>query len=253
VGGLSHYLEDEGLPTTHISLIREHTERIKPPRALWVPFELGRPLGVPGDAEWQIRVLRAVLELLEYPNGPVLVDFPDDAPTAPDQPTILACPVNFPAPVTDLTDTEYLYHTLQNEIQELRSWYDLTVAERSRTTVGVSGLSPEAIGTFLGGFLRGEVPPNPRDDMPMPELLKFAIEDLKAYYFEAVSSQPGQRTATSETLATWFWQNTTAGKVLFTLQELWKDHEDGRLKLLSRLAMVPRAHGADSPYSAKSA
>ena len=50
VGALGHYLERGGVPTTQISLIREHTERIRPPRALWVPFELGRPFGVPHDA-----------------------------------------------------------------------------------------------------------------------------------------------------------------------------------------------------------
>ena len=86
MGGLAHYLEEEGISTTHISLIREHTERIKPPRALWVPFELGRPLGVPGDAAWQTRVLRAVLELLEASSAPVLVDFPDEAPVASEEP-----------------------------------------------------------------------------------------------------------------------------------------------------------------------
>ena len=46
---LAHFFEEEGLPTTQISLIRLHTEITKPPRALWVSFELGRPLGVPGD------------------------------------------------------------------------------------------------------------------------------------------------------------------------------------------------------------
>jgi hypothetical protein len=42
VGALGHFLEREGIPTTGISLVREHTEKIRPPRALWVTFELGR-------------------------------------------------------------------------------------------------------------------------------------------------------------------------------------------------------------------
>ena len=63
MGGLGHFLEDEGVPTVQISLIREHTEIIKPPRALWVPFMLGRPLGVPDDGEFQKRVLRSALAL----------------------------------------------------------------------------------------------------------------------------------------------------------------------------------------------
>ena len=246
-------MEEEGVPTTHISLIREHTERINPPRALWVPFELGRPLGVPGDAVWQTRVLRAVLELLEAPSGPVLADFPDDAPVASEDPATLACPVNFPAPVTDLNDMGRLCETLQHEIRELRSWYDLAVTRNGRTTVGVSGLDPEAVGTFVGAFLGGGVPPSPRDDMQVFALFKLAIKDLKAYYFEAVTAQPGQRAATGTTLANWLWRETAAGKVLFALQELWKDSDDSSMQLFSRLLLVPRAYHGDSPYLKASA
>ncbi len=47
MGALGHFLERQGIPTTGISLVREHTEVVRPPRALWVTFELGRPLGRP--------------------------------------------------------------------------------------------------------------------------------------------------------------------------------------------------------------
>ena len=43
VGATAHYLEEEGLATAGVSLVRENTERLRPPRFLWVPFELGRP------------------------------------------------------------------------------------------------------------------------------------------------------------------------------------------------------------------
>ena len=203
---------------------------------------------MPGDAVWQTRVLRAVLELLDASSGPVLADFPDDAPVAPDEPTALACPVNFPAPITDLNDMERLGKTLQDEVRELRSWYDLAVTKSGRTTVGASGLGPEAIGTFVGAFLGKDMPPSPQDDVPALAMLKLAVEDLKAYYFEAVAAQPGQRTATGTTLTNWFWRETAAGKVLFTLQELWKTSEDRNTRLLSRNLMVPRTYAAESPY-----
>ena len=41
MGGLAHYIEDEGVPTTQISLIREHTEKIKPPRVRHARTENG--------------------------------------------------------------------------------------------------------------------------------------------------------------------------------------------------------------------
>ena len=58
MGALGHFLERQGIPTTGISLVREHTEVARPPRALWVTFELGRPLGIPDDAGFQRRVAK---------------------------------------------------------------------------------------------------------------------------------------------------------------------------------------------------
>ena len=70
------------MATTQLSLIRPHTASLKPPRALWVPFELGRPLGAPGDAEFQGDVLREALALMERDDTPVLEDFDRDAPAS---------------------------------------------------------------------------------------------------------------------------------------------------------------------------
>ena len=204
---------------------------------------------MPGDAVWQTKILRAVLELLEASRGPVLVDFPDDAPVSINEPTALACPVNFPAPISDLNDMEQLATTLQDEIRELHSWYDLAITKSGRTTVGASGLGPKDIGAFVGGFLQGGIPSSPRDDVSSLALFKLAIEDLKAYYFEAVAAQPGQRTATGKTLTNWFWRETAAGKVLFTLQEFWKSSEDRNTRSLSQVLMVPRAYADESPYA----
>ena len=58
VGGLGIIFEEEGLATTQISLIRIHTEK-RIHRGHRVPFELGRPLGVPNDAAFQKRVMVA--------------------------------------------------------------------------------------------------------------------------------------------------------------------------------------------------
>ena len=70
------------MATTGISLVRENTAAMRPPRFLWVSFPLGRPLGVPGDAAFQRRVMLAALGLLEAEQGPVLADYPEDIPVA---------------------------------------------------------------------------------------------------------------------------------------------------------------------------
>ena len=83
MSALGHYLEEEGIATVAIALIRPQAENTKPPRALWVPFELGRPFGPPSDAAFQKRVLLTALGMLVEGGRPVrIIDFPEDDPRA---------------------------------------------------------------------------------------------------------------------------------------------------------------------------
>jgi len=51
-------------------------ERVKPPRALFVNFPLGRPCGKPHDVELQRRIVREALTLLESATTPgIITDF----------------------------------------------------------------------------------------------------------------------------------------------------------------------------------
>jgi hypothetical protein len=62
-------------------LLREVALRVRPPRALWVPFRHGFPLDRPGDPAAQHRVIEAALHLFEAPGpGPLLADLPATAP-----------------------------------------------------------------------------------------------------------------------------------------------------------------------------
>jgi hypothetical protein len=56
-------------------MLTEVTEKVRPPRALAVPWPLGFPLGVPGDGALQRKVLRALLSLLSRTDVPVLERF----------------------------------------------------------------------------------------------------------------------------------------------------------------------------------
>lgn len=241
MGGLAHFFEEEGIPTTQVSLIREHTEIIKPPRALWVPFELGRPLGVPNDPPFQRRVLLAALKLLEKAKGPVLEDFPEEAPFEAEAITGLACPVDFSQEDVDLTETESLCAALKREMLAMRPWYDLGVQKRGRTTVGISGVALDEIGDFICAFLKGEKPENPRDDIELPYTLNLATDDLKAYYFEGIATQPGQESASSQVFSDWFYQETTAGKVLFALRDSCMNSDDRVMKFICNLLIIPMA------------
>jgi hypothetical protein len=183
----------------------------------------------------------ATLKLFEAENGPVLEDFPEDAPVSETEFTTLSCPVDFVQEDVELTETEKLCSTFKKEMLSMRPWYDLGVQNRMRTTVGVSKVDLDDLDDFICSFLKGETPDNPRDDIALPFTLNLATDDLKAYYFEAITTQPGQESPSSEVISDWFYDETVAGKVLFALRDLGKKSEDGLMKVLGNVLIVPAA------------
>ncbi len=77
VGLVAAELERRGIATVVLQLLREVAKRVRPPRALLVPFRHGYPLDRPGDPERQHAVLEAALGLLEDASlqPPALVEF----------------------------------------------------------------------------------------------------------------------------------------------------------------------------------
>ncbi len=72
--------ERKGIATVVIQLLRVAAEKVRPPRALFVPFKHGYPLDKPGFPEKQFAVLESAFKLLEDNSlkKPVLVDFKPD-------------------------------------------------------------------------------------------------------------------------------------------------------------------------------
>jgi hypothetical protein len=70
-------LERRGITTVTLVLLREVAERVRPPRALFVPFRHGYPLGAPDAPPRQRAVLEAALRMLEDPRlePPALRDY----------------------------------------------------------------------------------------------------------------------------------------------------------------------------------
>lgn len=247
MGALGHYLEQEGIATTGISLVRLHTETIRPPRAVWVPFEFGRPLGAPDDPAFQRRVLMAALALLEARSGPLLADFDEDPPAGRaqagegDEMEGWICPISLPRPPEGLDDPSGFKAALLEEANRLLPWHDLARERRGRTTFGASGLEMAKIVEFLTAFF-GETPPDsPVAGSSVGDALKLATEDLKAYYTEAATAQPGRRSATAEEVNDWLWGETVAGRMLLALKPVCLASADALVRLIAMHAMVPRA------------
>ena len=219
MGALGHFLEREGIPTVGISLVREHTEKIRPPRALWVTFELGRPFGIPDDAAFQRRVMQGALGLIERTDGPLIADYPEHVAEEADF-TGWACPINLAPGAGD---------TLAAEIDRLAAWYDRAIAAQGRTTVGVSGLDMPAAGKLVAAALQ--------DSLPPAQPLKQAIDDLKAYYLEAASAFPDP--GSSRTRKEWLWDETILARSLIALQPKLAASADAQHKILGNLTMIP--------------
>jgi hypothetical protein len=75
VGLAQQIIEERGIPTASITMLEGVTRKIRPPRALSVPYPLGFPLGEADNAALQIDILRQVLVLLERTDVPVLERF----------------------------------------------------------------------------------------------------------------------------------------------------------------------------------
>jgi hypothetical protein len=228
VSALGHYLEEEGIATVAIALIRPQAENTRPPRALFVPFELGRPLGPPSDAAFQKRVILAALDLLEAPRQPsLIVDFPEDDPReAPDpgwRPPI--------KPTAIPQEAAALAEAVESELRALARPYAESCVRRERSTVGLSSLAPAACGDYVTAWLRGERPPSPVADMSPALALRFAIDDLKAFALEAALA-PGTRPS-SQQLGDWLWNDTALGAALQTLRRDCLAGDDERLKTVA--------------------
>ncbi len=235
MSALGHYLEEEGIATVAISLIRPQTENTKPPRALWVPFELGRPFGPPSDPPFQRRVIVAALRLLERASGPVIIeDFAEDDPRAQPESGWRQPPV----PASSGGSVEALAARLEAEIPLLRSAHESWLARHGRTAIGLSALSMADCGRYVADWVRGKAPPSPRDGFSAPLMLRFAVDDVKAYYLEAGA---GAGRPSSRQLGDWFWNETAAGAAIHTLRTACHASDDERLKLIAGNFMVPAA------------
>jgi len=70
-------VEEAGIATVCIIMRREVAENVKPPRALFVKFPFGAPLGPAGDVETQRGVIVEALSVLTSAAEPgTIVDSP---------------------------------------------------------------------------------------------------------------------------------------------------------------------------------
>jgi hypothetical protein len=207
-------------------MVREHAAKVKPPRALFVPFPFGYALGKPNNAELQHCVLAATLVLLQRPCGPVLEDFPEQESPVP----LLQASAVQPHD----TQTE---RDPADEVTALRAFYERWVEDHhGRTAVGLCGIPQRrwrGVIRFLEAHARGE-----ETDMKerpatvsKAQFMRYCVDDLKAFYYEArMAQRPG---ASAADLHTWFWGETAVGQFITAVAKRMSAADDAALKAVA--------------------
>jgi len=230
VCALAVYLEDEGIATVVISLLDLHSKKIRPPRALWVPFELGRPFGPPGQPDFQRSVLSAALNLLQHEGpAPVHEDFSDSDPGAEADP-------GWTAPATQECDD------IEQELELLDSAWHKARQRYGNTAVGLSGLPLRDVVAFLKGLDSDrpfELPQYAREDGLSDVLrMRLCADDIRAFYSEAACCDADP---SSEQVWSWFWQQTQAGNLLRQIRENSLLSDQKKRQVAGSKFLVPRA------------
>jgi hypothetical protein len=118
------------------------------------------------------------------------------------------------------------------------------MAQHGRSTIGLSGLAITDSARYVADWLRGKKPPRSRDDFLAPLILRFTVDDLKAYCLEPAGA--GAAKPSSRQLGDWLWNETTIGAALYALRELLLTQDEERLRLIVANFMVPAARVARS-------
>lgn len=230
---LGHFIEAAGVPTVGVSLVREHTAVIRPPRALFVPFELGRPLGVPGDAAFQRRVLVRLLALLLRQDGPILEDYDETPPFLADDVSPWACPIPLPA----APDHGSLADAVRLEMSLLTPWFEEGRRRRRRSTVGMVDLPVEDIADLLFAVAADPAHARAPSGMSLAHALRYGVDDLKAFYQEAALARPGP--VAGLRIADWLYGETALGRLLLSLHAPLSRHADPAIRDFGSIRLIP--------------
>lgn len=77
MGLVQRVIEEAGIPTVGISITRKYTAEVRAPRAVFIKWPMGHPLGEPFNVKQQVTVLKRALGALEEIETPgTIIDLP---------------------------------------------------------------------------------------------------------------------------------------------------------------------------------
>jgi hypothetical protein len=210
---LAHVFEAAGIATITLVSMRPVAEKIAPPRAYHGEFPLGRPLGRPGDPEFQHGVLAQAFALLERTEGPVLESHPEVIEETADA---VSCrlPPSYDGDASPAVE----------EARGIRKAYDRIRDRRGVTSVGrvidADGVPAaiEALEQIVAGTHFKEVA------LPGKNTIAVA-HDIRTYYEEAAVELAEGPPADGRAIEAWFFEKTEAGKTLLAARQALQDQK----------------------------
>lgn len=210
---LANVFEQAGITTVNIGLVRGQLETSKPPRALYVEFPLGRPLGRPDDVGLQTEVLTTALELTSRDDGPFIVDYPEVIDEEGDEPAACTMP---PRHDPDL-------HPAIDEARGIRNAYQRNVDATGRTLLGrVATPDVDGVVGLIEQMIRLEDGESVEGIGWDAATTIAAGQDIRAYYEEA-GLQLADHVVGSRSLESWFYSVTEAGRLIRRAQKVMKE------------------------------
>jgi len=213
------------LSTVALSLIREHTVKVKPPRAVYVPFPLGLVMGHPGNAKEQQAVLDLAFSTLEAPSGPVLLDYADEN---------AAEEFGSPLQTSDVQLSDQARKAdLATEVTLMRRYWEQRLTATGRTGVGLTGIPPtrfRGIVRFLEALVddvNADMDERPAD-VDRLVFIRACIEDLRVLYAEArLQMHPNESSVERQE---WLLGETALGYMLRRIREVMEASNDPKIK-----------------------
>lgn len=207
---LAHVFEAQGLATIAIGSMRAAIEQTAPPRGLFCDFPLGRPLGVPGVAEFQHEVLAAAFGLLDA-TEPIFAQYPISIEEEASEGIACALPPRHDPGA----------HPAVDEARGLRNAYERgAVQTGTRNGVG-RVVSTDGIPAAIEAFVR-VAEGIPWKEAGIPGIPSRVSQDIRGYYETAalamIDHAPSAWAGTR-----WFLDETETGKIILAARAAMRD------------------------------
>ena len=123
-------------------------------------------------------------------------------------------------------------------------------AERGRTLFGASGAAADQVAEVAEAVVSvaesGMVLEAPASDVEwafdMPLLIRHLADDLRTFYHEAITGQPGPGAPNHDALNAWIFSSTVLGETLLQIADHLSEVDGNPMAQLVRGLLIPEGH-----------